>query len=1058
MVRLGRARALRAGAAAFAVVACVVTLALVSPLQATATSNQGDTSSAWPSVWNPYRHTNGTTINDVNGDINPTDADIASGACSGCAGASPSVYYYADGTTAFFRLRLATDPGATNKGGIFGTAYLVQIAVNGTVQAVVGVDGKDNSADYVYVTNAVGSSVIPIYTYPWTGGSAGVRLTNTGDGTGQFFLDFQVPISHLTTVSGGAITSNTAIQMFFGSSQAANLAVINKDYMEGSAVSFANLATVSMQPASVTLSSSAAAQTGPTPPAVGVPTTYRVTVTASNPGGSILTSTAVSIPLGSGVTLNSSTPEVGTISGSGTLTWTIGSLNPGQTVSAVLDITVTPGAGDVGNSITLVSAQSVSGTDAPASATRTANATALTTGAVTAAPATYTVTFDSQGGTSVSSANVTDGNKVTQPTAPTKAHATFAGWSTSSSGPADWDFSTDVVTGNLTLYALWTVDTHTVTFNSGGGSAVTGQTVDYGSPASEPTDPTRAGYTFGGWATTPGGSTLWSFSDPITGNTTLYAVWTPVNYTVTFDSQGGSVVGSQGVDYGDHATAPSDPTRTHYTFDGWATTPGGGTMWNFSTDTVAGAMTLYAQWSPAVYTVTFHSGSGSPVSDANVAYGGTVTQPTPPTRAGYVFGGWATTDGGSTLWNFSTDTVGGPTELWAIWTPIVYDITFDAQGGSSVASDTGLYGDLVTEPTPPTRTGFDFSGWATEPDGDPVWDFANDLLTSDVTLYAVWTPHVSTVVFDSQGGSAVGDQNVPWGDLVTEPGAPTRPGFAFAGWATEADGTPLWDFHTDTMAADMTLYAVWVPADATVTYDSQGGTSVDPAGASIGSIIGAPGNPSRTGYRLLGWSTTPGGSLWDFDNDLVGGDTTLYAVWEILHLTVTFNSQGGSAVAPQTVDYGNQATTPTAPTRSSYTFDGWFTAPTGGSAWDATAAVTLDATVYARWSPALRVVTFRSGNQVNEVLTVDGGTVTPPAPPARQGYRFLGWYTAPTGGTLVDPATITVTSNFVVYAHWEDESLAATGADAGVTGRVALAALLAGLGAVVLSRRLGSAG
>lgn len=1045
--------------ALLAIAMLVVTVLSTTTTARAATSDLGDSAAPWPAVWTPYRHADGTTINDLNGDINPSDADIASGVCSGCAGADPSVYYYSDGTTAFFRLRIATDPYDANKGGIFSSAYLVQIAIGGVVKAVVGLDGKQNgqTGDSVYVTSADGSVTDKIYTFPWDGSggqaSQGARVVTAGNG--QYFLDFQVPLGRITTRSGGAITATSAIQLFFGTSQAANLAVINKDYMEGSAVSFANLSTVNLQPASVALASSATPTSGPNPPAVGIESQYQVSVTASNPGGSELTSASVSIPLGSGVTASSFTPSVGSVSGSGPYTWTIGTLAPGQSVTLTFTVAVTPAGGDVGAAMTLVAAQGATGTDAPAAATRTDTAAALVTGAVVAVPPSHTVTFDSQGGSAVSSATVVDGDHVSQPSPPTKAHAVFVGWATTAGGGTSWDFANDIVLGDTTLYAIWTPETHTVTFSTGAGSAVSSQVIDWNTMASSPADPTRAGYTFAGWATTNGGSTLWNFgSDPVTADVTLYALWTPVTYTVSFDSQGGTSVASQGVSNGSLAVAPSSPTRAHYVFRGWVLTPSGSTLWNFATDPVTANRTLYASWDPAQYTVVFHTGSGSPVADATVVYGSTISEPTPPTRTGYVFGGWATTSGGSTLWDFSTGTVGGDTELWALWSPISLTVAFDSQGGTSVSSASVTYGSLVTQPTSPSRTGYTFAGWSTAPSGGAAWNFASNTVTSARTLYATWTINTYVVTFVAQGGTATSPAIVEYGSVVPQPGAPTRTGYAFAGWSLDAGGSSPWNFATDAVINSLTLYAVWTPADHTVTFDSQGGSPVASAGSAHGITLAQPSAPTRVGYTFVGWATDPsGGTMWNFASGTVDGDVTLYAIWELAVLTITFDSQGGSVVASTTTTYGGLVNAPVGATRAGYTLVGWFTTPSvGGTNWNfAVMTITANQTLYARWSPNEIAVTLKMAGAADIVITVSSeGVLTVSDPQPVDGQVFLGWSTEPDGEIIEDLSTLQVREGIVLYAHWgpdEDIELAMTGA----TGLLQLyvAFILLGVGTII---------
>ncbi len=208
-----------------------------------ANSPNGDASTAWPSTWTTYTLANGSAVIDAENEpgISPPGFDISSN-----AGTAGSVYLAGDGTTLFVRLRVRADPRDASKGGFDNGFWLGQIATasDDTVRAVIGLNGKPVVTDYVYATDSVGGVVTQIYQTPFTDSSAGAR--GLSDGNGQFFVDFQLPISRITAVSGGSITPTTPIKFFFGTSAAANLATINKDFMVGTEVSFANLSATTL--------------------------------------------------------------------------------------------------------------------------------------------------------------------------------------------------------------------------------------------------------------------------------------------------------------------------------------------------------------------------------------------------------------------------------------------------------------------------------------------------------------------------------------------------------------------------------------------------------------------------------------------------------------------------------------------------------------------------------------------------------------------------------------------------------------------------------------------
>ncbi|GAA3876250.1 hypothetical protein GCM10022381_18630 [Leifsonia kafniensis] len=472
--------------------------------------------------------------------------------------------------------------------------------------------------------------------------------------------------------------------------------------------------------------------------------------------------------------------------------------------------------------------------------------------------------------------------------------------------------------------------------------------------------PTRTGYTFNGWFTAASGGTQWDPATALAGTTTVYAQWTINNYAVTFDHHNGAPDTSTTADHGTTLSAPPVPTRADYTFNGWFTAATDGTKWNFATDTITGATTLHAQWTINTYTVTFNSHDGSPITDGTATHNGLVIEPTtPPTRTGYTFDGWFTAATDGTKWNFTTDTITGATTLHAQWTINTYTVTFNSHDGSPISDGTATHNGLVIEPTTaPTRTGYTFNGWFTQATDGTAWNFATDTITGATTLHAQWTINTYTVTFNSQGGSPVADGTATHNGLVLQPTtAPTRTGYTFNGWFTQATDGTAWNFATDTITGATTLHAQWTINTYTVTFNSQKGTAVANGTATYNGLVGEPAAaPTRTGYTFNGWTTTAdGGTPWVFDTNRVTGPTTIYATWTAkpvvpVTVTMTFDAKGGSAVKPITAPKGTPFTAPKAPTRTGYTFKGWFTDAATTKAWAWKTPATANLKVDAKWT------------------------------------------------------------------------------------------------------------
>ncbi len=262
------------------------------------------------------------------------------------------------------------------------------------------------------------------------------------------------------------------------------------------------------------------------------------------------------------------------------------------------------------------------------------------------------------------------------------------------------------------------IGAYTVTFQSEGGSEVASQ-IRANTPADQPADPTKEGYTFIGWYK---GEEKWNFADAVTEALTLTAKWTANRYTITFKPENGGedIVITQ--DYGTAITAPANPTKTGYTFAGWDKT--------IPSTMPAGDMTITAQWQVNQYIITFKPENGGQDIVIKQDYGTAITAPANPTKTGYTFAGWDKT--------IPTTMLAGDMTITARWQLNQYTITFDTAGGSEVPSITQDYGTAITAPANPTKTGYTFAGWdKTIPSTMPA---------GDMTITARWTENRVIVI------------------------------------------------------------------------------------------------------------------------------------------------------------------------------------------------------------------------------------------------------------------------------------------------------------------------
>ena len=317
------------------------------------------------------------------------------------------------------------------------------------------------------------------------------------------------------------------------------------------------------------------------------------------------------------------------------------------------------------------------------------------------------------------------------------------------------------------------IGAYTVTFQSEGGSEVASQ-IRANTPADQPADPTKEGYTFIGWYN---GEEKWNFADAVATDLPLTAKWQINRYTITFDTAGGSEVPSITQDYGTAITPPAAPARTGYTFAGWDR--------EIPTTMPAGDMTITARWQVNQYTITFKPENGGQDIVIKQDYGTAITAPANPTKTGYTFAGWNR--------EIPTAMPAGDMTITAQWQLNRYTITFDTAGGSEVPSITQDYGTAITPPAAPTRTGYTFAGWDRE--------IPTTMPAENMTITARWQVNQYTITFKPKNGGQDIVIKQDYGTAITAPANPTKTGYTFAGWDKTIPSTMP--------AGDMTITARW---------------------------------------------------------------------------------------------------------------------------------------------------------------------------------------------------------------------------------------------------------
>lgn len=701
----------------------------------------------------------------------------------------------------------------------------------------------------------------------------------------------------------------------------------------------------------------------------------------------------------------------------------------------------------------------------------------------------YSVTYNSGGGSAVASGSYSTAGSITLPAAPTFAGYSFAGWFVAASGGSALGATyAPSGYGNITIYAQWTANAQTIGYNanSGTGSIASVSTVTGATVSLDPgTLMVRTGYTLLKWNTSANGSgTDYALSAsatvPATG-LTLYAIWQAINYGVTYNANGAT-----------SGTAPTDATnynigqsitvlansnlvRTGYTFAGWNTqADGAGTTYASGNRFTVGSasVTLYAKWTANTYTVTYNangaSGSAarsgaSVTSDSYTTAGATVTLPDVGTMAkrGYNFGGWSTSAGGSALASGTAAayTATANVTLYAVWTiktvAITYSkgtmasatfISFPADGSGNYAT-TITVGNGVDSNVTLNSTRYDFMGWS---DGTSVYAAGSPYVLSDtpVSFTAIWVP-VYAVRYIFNGGTAASGESALDTECVGTDGtcvnltsittnnAPSRAGYTFTGWTDQSNLSVAANSSYTVTDGHYLLYAQWTAINYHINYVADGGsTAPTQADKNIGGVFTVGSAITKTGYSFAGWNdgnlTYGAGATYTVSTS----DVTLTARWtpDIYSVNYDWNGGHGSAVSADYFTVGTGSVTlplVTDHVKDGYNFNGWSTTA-GGSLLGSTYVPTANTTLYAIWGAGSYTLTMNAngGSVATGSYSVANGTAQTLPDATRAHFHFDGWYPAAGTSSRIGGSgdSYTPSGSSTLYAHWTQDSLFGMGA------------------------------
>ena len=572
----------------------------------------------------------------------------------------------------------------------------------------------------------------------------------------------------------------------------------------------------------------------------------------------------------------------------------------------------------------------------------------------------------------------------------------FIGWFT------DPEFKSvyggEPITSNMDLYAKFNPIAifYTVRFFDYDGSQIdNSQSIEQGSKAIIPANPSRSGYTFGGW----------TFNDApladdfiVERDMDVFATYTENEYTVTFyDELGEHMIDAQQIKHGKTVAKPTTPTKSGYVFSKWLLN---GYEFDFETS-VTETLNIYASWTEAVkptFTVTFYDELGGNVIDIQtIEEGSDATAPQIPEKTGKVFKEWSD--------DFTNITAN--TEIYATYETATCEITFayyDSTAQKDVEKkETVNYGTDATALAPAAvqvaKTGYTFNGW----------DKAFTNVTEDIKVTAVYTIKNFTATF-RLGDDTHATETADYGATFKIPTTPDVAGYSFMGWFKDADFNVPFDF-TAPATENVTVYGKLeeiIISTYTVKFVDFDNRTISEQTIVEHEAASAPGNPSRTGYTFKGWNKA--------FND-VTENLTVNAQYEINKYTVTYyEADGETLIDTKQAEYNSDASDlVTAPAVTGKYFLKWS---------KNLSTVTKDVSVYAIYANNIVTVKFIDADGTTELSRQSveyGAHASVPSTPVKQGYIFKAWVVAAGSDETFDFNTV-ITAETEIFAKWEQAS------------------------------------
>ena len=583
---------------------------------------------------------------------------------------------------------------------------------------------------------------------------------------------------------------------------------------------------------------------------------------------------------------------------------------------------------------------------------------------------------------------------------PSKTGYEFIGW-TGSNGEVPQKNITILKgsTGNKNYVANYNLINYTIDYNLKGGSA--NNPVNYNVESDDIilNKPKKTGYTFTGWTGSNGENSQKEviISKGSIGNKSYVANYSVNKYVVNYNTNGGNNIESVEVAYGTDIPKPANPSKSGYKFVGWYSDVNLTTEFNFN-KMPANDITIYAKWTKNDIVINYVLNGG--INNSNNPSLLTTGQEVllhDPSKAGYSFDGWYTDSSFNNRIDSISNSVDYDITIYAKWVKIDYVINYNLKGGKIENPTSYNINSSDITLKNPSKAGYEFIGW-TGSNGDVPQKNVTILKgsTGNKNYVANYNLINYTIDYNLKGGTAENpvNYNVESDDIILN--KPTKTGYTFTGWTGSNGENPQKEVIIPKGSTGNKSYvANYAVGIYTITFESNGGSTVDSIVKEYQQPISMPTVPHKEGYKFMGWYKDQGLSeLFEF-NYMPDKNITLYASWVKNTYLIQFDTNGGTKMNSISVEHNDRLVKPTAPYKEGYDFVGWYTDSSLTELYNFDYLVNKDMTLYASFNKKQYLVTFDSngGSQVENLLVPYGDNIPVPNVPVKEGYIFEGWVT-----------------------------------------------------------------